>query len=82
MDDHPIWFCFDQFSFFPDKKEDYFNFIVRANAKCERYWELYFNLIFGSMTWEMVLSFISVLICWINHGYFDINYIFIPFKIV
>lgn len=66
-----------------DKEKDSFRFLAQANSVCEWIWKVYFVFgMVGFATSALATSMVSVLICWINHGTFDVNYIYFPFRIV
>lgn len=65
-----------------DEKRETFRFLVRTNNKCEWMWQLFFKIIISSILFEIVLCTVALVICYINHGSFNTEYLLVPFKLV
>lgn len=79
-----VQFIFHEISFeYIDENDDSFQFLARANSKCEWIWKMYIKLVlFGFPSTTFLAAAASVAICWLAKGNFDAKYLFYPLKLM
>lgn len=63
-----------------DKNNESFRFLELADKKGKSSWEIYFKyLVCGILIYSIIAPIISVILCHINQGHFDADFVFYPY---
>lgn len=74
-------FC-DSFDCITDKNEDSFRFLVEANKTSDWLWKIYFRCTFMSLINTYIMTIFAILLCWLEFGRFEAEYLYHPYKVV
>lgn len=70
------------FFVFKDETQVSFQFLARANTLSESIMNIYMKYMMGGFAINAIVGcVVSMIYCWIIHGNFDTNYLFLPYKL-